>query len=370
MVLPVLSKQSPQTTIIKQDTVNPVLIKVASGLAIYRLTYSFNPNLATSSNATSIKISVATELGNNNKTPQIIKGSTSDTIVENILQQVNIYQSLSYTRNNYAFSVRRDIRKYYSVSDVKNNELYTRVFVNEKVGALNALNQNTNTNNLNINANLLQNIAPSKFNLRKQLNNLRYTQKIDPASLYVGGTNAIVPLSKTFAGIIPRPNFTQTALFSQNSRVKNIISSALSKTTIGTQGSLPEDTYITTIKKVATDTINVVDNLVIPVNIFGKSDFKLVFEVFDNQEKRLQKFEAFVSHNTNLNTLYITLPPRINKKNNPGSAGTTILVEQVDPYAKGISVYRRTLYAQTNDTIANYVKIADIALTSGMNPYT
>ena len=370
MVLPVLSKQSPQTTIIKQDTVNPVLIKVASGLAIYRLTYSFNPNLATSSNATSIKISVATELGNNNKTPQIIKGSTSDTIVENILQQVNIYQSLSYTRNNYAFSVRRDIRKYYSVSDVKNNELYTRVFVNEKVGALNALNQNTNTNNLNINANLLQNIAPSKFNLRKQLNNLRYTQKIDPASLYVGGTNAIVPLSKTFAGIIPRPNFTQTALFSQNSRVKNIISSALSKTTIGTQGSLPEDTYITTIKKVATDTINVVDNLVIPVNIFGKSDFKLVFEVFDNQEKRLQKFEAFVSHNTNLNTLYITLPPRINKKSNPGSAGTTILVEQVDPYAKGISVYRRTLYAQTNDTIANYVKIADIALTSGMDPYT
>ncbi len=61
-----------------------------------------------------------------------------------------------------------------------------------------------------------------------------------------------------------------------NSRVKNIISSALSKTTIGTQGSLPEDTYITTIKKVATDTINVVDNLVIPVNIFGKSFFLIV----------------------------------------------------------------------------------------------
>jgi hypothetical protein len=370
MVLPVLSKQSPQSTIIKQDTVNPVLNKVISGLAIYRLTYSFNPKLADALKATSLTISVSTELGNNNRKPQIIKGSSAETMVDNILQQVNIYQNLSYARNNYAFSVRRDIRKYYSVSDIKNNDLYTRVFVSENVGAMNALNQNANTNNLNINANLLQNIAPSKFNLRKQLNNLRYTQKIDPASLYIGGTNAIVPLAKTFAGVKPLLNFTQTSLFSQNSRVKNIISSALSKTTINTQGSLPEDTYVTTIKKVATETINVSDKIIIPVSIFGKSDFKLIFELFDNNERRLQRFEVFVSHNTNVNTLFITIPPRINKKNNPGSSGTTMMVEQLDPFAKGISVYRRTLFSQANDTAANYVKIADIPLTSGMDPYT
>jgi len=370
MVLPVLNKQTPQTKVIKQDTVNPVLTKVISGLAVYRLTYSFNPKLAEALKAVSLTISVSTELGNNSRKPQIIKGSNPETIVDNILQQVNIYQNLSYGRNNYAFSVRRDIRKYYSANDIKNTDLYTRVFVNEKVGALNALNQNANTNNLNINSNLLLNVAPSKFNLRKQLNNLRYSQKIDPASLYIGGTNAIVPLTKTFNGVKPLPNFTQSELFRNNSRVKNVISAALSKTTIDTQGSLPEDTYITTIKKVATDTINVADKLIIPVNILGKSDFKLVFELFDINEKRVQKFETFVSHNTNLNTLFITIPPRISKKNNGGTSGNTLLIEQLDPFAKGIEVYRRTLFSQENEPIANYKKIADIPLTAGMDPYT
>jgi hypothetical protein len=47
-----------------------------------------------------------------------------------------------------------------------------------------------------------------------------------------------------------------------------------------------------------------------------------------------------------------------------------MMVEQLDPFAKGISVYRRTLFSQANDTAANYVKIADIPLTSGMDPYT
>lgn len=370
MVLPVLNKQTPQTKVIKQDTVNPVLTKITSGLAIYRLTYSFNPKLAEILKAVSLTISVSTELGNNSRKPQIIKGSNPETIVDNILQQVNIYQNLSYARNNYAFSVRRDIRKYYSANDIKNNDLYTRVFVNEKVGALNALNQNSNTNNLNINSNVLLNVAPSKFNLRKQLNNLRYTQKIDPASLYIGGTNAIVPLAKTFNGVKPLPNFTQSKLFTENSRVKNIISAALSKTTVNTQGSLPEDTYVTTIKKIATDTINVVDKIIIPVSVLGKSDFKLIFELFDINEKRVQKFEVFVSHNTNLNTLFITIPPRISKKNDSKGLGNTLLIEQLDPFAKGVEVYRRTLFSQENEPVANYKKIADIPLTTGMDPYT
>lgn len=367
MVLPVLNKDFPLVSVLKEDAVNLNLISTAGNLIVYGLQYGFNPKLANQLNATKLLISIQTQLGNNTTKPQLIKGFTVDQITENLLQQVNIYKAASQIKNQYPFSVTKNLARYFDPKTIDSATLYTKTYVNVEVEQSNTLNRRVNSANQNLNANVNLNtyVSPLPFNLRKERSNLKTKKKIDPASLYNTGTNAMVPTSKAYSGLIPSRAFTQNPILQNNSKAKQLVTAFLSKTVTNSPKDAPAKTYLTEIKKIATDTIVVSDRIFIPIGIAGQSDFKLVFELFDVYDHRVQKFEVFVPHNTNINNTYITKSPFVTKKANTGVGKPTFIIEQVDPYAYGVSVYRRTLFAQDNMPFANYVKITDISLKSG-----
>lgn len=371
MVLPVLNKDTPSVFILKEDSISTNLISTTGGSVVYQLIYSFDPKLSNSFNAKNLIISVGTKSGNNSKIPQLIKGFTTEEVTNNILQQVNIYKSISLAKDSYPFSVTRNLSRYYNQTTIDKQQLYTTVYINTNVGQLNTVNQNNSSNNQNINANVNTNTFTTvkPFNLRQIRAALKQTQKIDPASLYTNPTNAIVPTSKAIAGIIPRKNFTQTALYKLNPKVRNLLGSYLSKNTVNSRQDLAPQSYITEIKKVAVNILNVTDRLIIPIKYIGQNDFKLIFELYDDNGNRIQKFEKFIPHNTNINNLIITKPPFAIETASTGLDTIKFSIEQIDRYATGVSIFRRTIQGQQNVLSANFLKVADIELKSGDPPY-
>lgn len=371
MVLPVLNKNIETYSVIKEDSVNLTLISTSGNSIVYSLVYSFNPKLSNRLNAYNLIISVGTQTGNNTRKPQLIKGFSPEQITENILQQVNIYKSISISKNQYPFSIIRNLAKYYNPSTVDSQQLYSTVFINTNVGQANTLNQNNFSNNQNINANVNTNtyVSVKPFNLRQMRTSLKQTQKIDPASLYTNPTNAIVPTSKAIAGVVPKKNFTQTALYKINPKIRNLIGSYLSKNTANSRQDLAPQSYVTEIKKIAIDLLSITDRLIIPIGIVGQSDFKLIFELYDDNGNRVQNFETFVPHNTNIKNLFITKPPFVTETSSTGIDLIKFSIEQVDRYATGVSIFRRIIYQQENVSNANYVKVSDISLNSGDQPF-
>lgn len=87
----------------------------------------------------------------------------------------------------------------------------------------------------------------------------------------------MVPTSKAYSGLIPSRAFTQNPILQNNSKAKQLVTAFLSKTVTNSPKDAPAKTYLTEIKKIATDTIVVSDRIFIPIGIAGQSDFKLVF---------------------------------------------------------------------------------------------
>jgi hypothetical protein len=371
MVLPVLNKDTPNASIIKEDSVNVTLISTSGNSIVYQLAYSFNPKLSNSLNAKTLIIGIGTKTGNNSKIPQLIKGFTTEEITENILQQVNIYKNISLAKNSYPFSITRNLSKYYDPKTIEKQRLYTTVYINSNVGQLNTLNQNNSSYNQNINANVNTNtFATTKpFNLRQIREGLKQTQKIDPASLYTNPTNAIIPTSKAIAGLIPKRNLTQTSLYNINPKVRNLLSSYLSKNIVNLRQNLAPQSYITEIKKVTVDLLNISDRLIIPIQYIGQNDFKLIFDLYDDYGNRVQNFETFIPHNTNINNLIITKPPFAVETSSTGLDNIKFSIEQIDRYATGVAIFRKVVYKQQNTSNANYLKVADVELKPGDPPY-
>lgn len=371
MVLPILNKNTPSVFVLKEDSVTATLISTSGNSIVYQIVYSFNPKLSNSLNAKNLIIGIGTKLGNNSKVPQLIKGFTPEEITENILQQVNIYKKISLDKNSYSFSVNRNLTKYYNPATIEKQQLYTTIYVNNNVGQMNTLNQDNASDNQNINANVntntFTNVKP--FNLRQLRTSLKQTQKIDPASLYINPTNTIVPTSKAIAGIIPKKNFTQTAIYNINPKVRNLLGSYLSKNVINSRKDMSPQSYVTEIKKIAIDLLNVTDRLIIPIQYIGQNDFKLYFELYDDNGNRVQNFEKFIPHNANVNNLTITKPPFAVETSSTGLNIIKFSIEQIDRYAEGVSVFRRTIYGQQNASNANFLKVADIDLKNGDPPY-
>lgn len=179
MVLPVLNKDFPLVSVLKEDAVNLNLISTAGNLIVYGLQYGFNPKLANQLNATKLLISIQTQLGNNTTKPQLIKGFTVDQITENLLQQVNIYKAASQIKNQYPFSVTKNLARYFDPKTIDSATLYTKTYVNVEVEQSNTLNRRVNSANQNLNANVNLNtyVSPLPFNLRKERSNLKTKKK-------------------------------------------------------------------------------------------------------------------------------------------------------------------------------------------------
>ena len=372
MVLPVLQLKTPQSLIIKVDSINPVLVDVGGDVVVYNVIFSFNPKLAVQLNASTLYINATTKLGNTTNVPLVIRGTNTKDITANLLQQSNIYNRASQRGTDYVVSVSTDIRSYISKSPsfLSVSQLFKKVFVMENAGALSSLNKTTNVLDQNVAGNVSSTYSQSPYNLRQQINKLRITQKIDPASLYIGGTNAIIPASKTFSGVAAATNYTQNQLINSSLAAKNIIASQLSKTVINTQNDINQNRFITTVQKVATDNLTVSKTIVIPINKLGKSDFKFIIELYDINERKLQTIDKFVPHNANVSALIPIIPPKISPRANFGIGNIAIDVQQLDSYAKGIAVYRKILRTQQQNMSSEFEKVADFKLMAGNLPYT
>jgi len=371
MVLPVLNKDIQINAVIKEDSVTPTYIGNSGNSVVYLLNYGFNPKLANKLRATKLMISLVTQQGNTNIKPQLIKGFGPEQITENILQQVNIYKAASKAKNQYPFSVVRNLAKYFDPKTIDTQPLNAIVYVNRSVGELNSLNSDSTSSNQNLNSNVNLNTYTSTnpFNLRKLRANLKQTQKIDPASLYIKGTNAIVPTSKAVKGIIPQRNFLQNQYLKLNPKANNLIRSFLTKTTSNSREQLTPQSYVTEIKKIAIDLLSVGDRLIFPASLIGQGDFKLVFELYDIYDNKVQKFDVFIPHNTNVNNTYITQPPAVNQNASTGIDFISFTLTQIDRYAEGVAVFRKKIYSQQNVSDAGYKKLVDIPLKPGDDSY-
>lgn len=371
MVLPVLNLDIPLNAVIKEESVNLTYISNYGNKIVYVLNYSFNPKLAARLRATKLMISMVDQQGNTNTSPQLIKGFTPEQITENLLQQVNIYKAASKVKNQYPFSVVRDLTKYFNPKTIENQPLNSIVYINRSVGELNSSNSTLNLNNQNLNSNVNSNTYTStnSFNLRKSRVSLKQTQKIDPASLYIKPTNTMVPTSKAMNGIIPEKPFLQNQIFKTNPKALNLVKSFLSKTTSNNQEQLTPQSYVTEIKKITTDLLSVGDRLFLPINLIGQGDFKIVFELYDIYDNKVQKFDVFVPHNTNVNNVYITQPPEITKNAATGIDFISFSINQIDRAAHGVSIFRKKIFTQQNVSDAGYTKLLDIPLRPGAEPY-
>lgn len=344
---------------------------------VYNLNINFNPLVAIQKGALLVEVSLINNNLTNLKGFNFFKNKTSDEIVQN-LRKLNglLKDTASGLESNpdYIINIGRqiviDMSAYISNSEVsalRNGILPTRNIkrvVTKSVAASRASSEQNpvtiiNTNNPGIPNGYGTTVLRPDL-VKEQMQKILFEGKIDPGSIW-RQTNTYISTRKTYGGVKPQRTYTSDVDVQNDSRVLNIISSQLSSTPLAReQGGLSAGDYITVVETTPVSNISINQTITLPASIVGINDFTLRFKVKNVDGKTFQIVNYNVLHGININQFIPTGAPIVKTTNVSKQGVVSFAIQQTDPNAVGVYVYRRELNPNNPLLQTEYQEIAKL----------
>lgn len=381
-------KLNQPAKIISLPNVYATLEDVVGGYYKYRITYIVDPVAVVKEKAYIVNIHVSDQLGNDTNKPNLIKNNNPNDIVLNIRKMSGLLKSAGLVTPKYLASIKSDITARLpnnqlpslDINNVIKNKLPLKTITQlttKSVATLNEQNQvnpvmSVNLNKPNAVDNNLTNQTTVNNQVKRQMTQILFEGRIDPASLTIGKTNNISHSSKTYSGTVPSAPYTQKSTIKNDIRALNIVSAQLSSATkskITSQLQLSPQTTMTIVEKIPVNLLTISEIINIPVGALGKRDFNLIFELNNGAGQLIQTEKRFVPHGSNISNLLPTKEPTVKSVpiNVPGRA--VFEITQEDSNSKGIFVYRREINPNNQISKASYKLIGKIPLLKGSKAF-
>jgi hypothetical protein len=204
--------------------------------------------------------------------------------------------------------------------------------------------------------------AQNNVVIREVSHELIFSRGIDPASVAIR-SNSIASSVRVNAGLITRPT-----VLNINDRGRTLVESILNKSVpvVSTQFNLAPHDFVPVIVETTMDFVDVEEELKIPVGALGEEDFFLIFELTNANGLIVETLYNTVSHSKYVSSLKIPKIAPTVKFMPSGKVGKTILlIKQEDPYASGVSIYRKTLDKHSPQVDAQYTFIGHLDIKAG-----
>lgn len=381
-------KLNQPAKIISLPNVYATLEDVVGGYYKYRITYIVDPVAVVKEKAYIVNIHVSDQLGNDTNKPNLIKNNNPSDIVLNIRKMSGLLKSAGLVTPKYLASIKSDITARLpnnqlpslDINNVIKNKLPLKTITQlttKSVATLNEQNQVNPVMSVNLNKpNAVDNNSTNQTTVnnqvKRQMTQILFEGRIDPASLTIGKTNNISHSSKTYSGTVPSAPYTQKSTIKNDIRALNIVSAQLSSATkskITSQLQLSPQTTMTIVEKIPVNLLTISEIINIPVGALGKRDFNLIFELNNGAGQLIQTEKRFVPHGSNISNLLPTKEPTVKSVpiNVPGRA--VFEITQEDSNSKGIFVYRREINPNNQISKASYKLIGKIPLLKGSKAF-
>lgn len=381
-------KLNQPSKIISIPNVYATLEDIVGGFYKYRVTYVVDPVAVVKQKAYIVNIHVSDNLSNDSNKPNLIKNQNPRDIISNIRKISGLYKSAGLAPPKYIVSIKSDITARLpnnqlptlNTTNVLKNKLPLKTITQLSTKSVATLNQQNQVNPvMTVNLNKPKAVDNGQVNqvvvnnqVKRQMTEILFEGRIDPASLTVGKTNNISHSSKTYAGTVPKKPYTKNPVIKNDNRALNIVSAQLDSTAkprITSQLQLSPQATMTIVEKIPVNLLTISEIINIPVSALGKKDFNLIFELHNGEGQLIQTEKRYVSHGSNISNLIPVNPPGI-KSVPVNTAGRAVFeVTQEDSNAKGIYVYRREINPNNPLSKASYKLVGKLPLLKGASAF-
>lgn len=382
-----ITRNNP-SNLISIPLIYATLKNVNTSFYTYVVSYEANPVVAVRQSAYIVNIRVEPITQTNiSSRPTIIKNASGYQLIDNIRKFGGLNkstglvsaQAITSIASDLSSRIPNDALRRISALGREENSVVIRTgqqLVTRRVSELDQRNEENPVLTLNVNnPATVDNGAVNQVTLQntvaRDMTNLLFEGRIDPAALSTKKTNTVVYPVNTVGGVAPARPYTARNVFKYDQRSLNVIASQLStstKTKPMSQTSLNNDGHITVVEVVNTTLIKVNEQINVSVREIGKNDFYLVFEVKNKSGQILQTERRLVPHGANLSNIVPAIPPIV-KRLPRSTAGRAIFqIKQVDPNAKGVMIYRREINPKLPLIDATYTLIDKVPLLAGRDP--
>lgn len=363
-----------QTGILGLNANFATLTNIDSNNYYYQITYSVNPGKALSNGCSTVRIDISKQPPNKVSNTNITVNQPQS-VIQNLLTKSSKSKDLirTYQTNNIILSVNSDFTKSIpndQVSALANTSALVNPVVRTvkqvklmSVASLSAQNVATMP--------VLQKSLPTPTlpapitttQVKTLSTNLIFKSGIDPASIMVP-TKTIASSNKNIAGIQTKPASTAAI----PTAAKALITSVIQKTitpAITTAASLPKQEMLPVVMTVPQVYVSVIANVNIPISAIGENDFYVILTVVNGSGITVETLYNVVPNSKYIAALKIPRDAPTVKSLGAGKLGITKLsIKQVDQYATGVYVYRRTISKNKPLTDATYTLIGNLKITN------
>lgn len=381
-------KLNQPSKIISIPNVYATLEDIVGGFYKYRVTYVVDPVAVVKQKAYIVNIHISDQLSNDSNKPNLIKNQNPRDIVLNIRKISGLYKSAGLAPPKYLVSIKSDITARLpnnqlptlNVSSTLKNKLPLKTITQLSTKSVATLNQQNQVNPvMTVNLNKPRAVDNGQVNqvvvnnqVKRQMTEILFEGRIDPASLTIGKTNNISHSSKTYAGTVPSSPYTQKSIVKNDNRALNIVSAQLNtaaKPRIYSQLQLSPQSTMTIVEKIPVNLLTISEIVNIPISVLGKKDFNLIFELHNGEGQLIQTEKRYVAHGSNLSNLIPVIQPRVKSVpiNTPGRA--VFEITQDDSNAKGIYIYRREVNPNKPLSKASYKLVGKLPLLKGASAF-
>ena len=344
---------------------------------IYNLNMTLNPLIAVQKGAFLVEVSLVNNNLTNLRGYNFFRNKSSDEIIENLRKLNGLVKDTASgmeTNPSFIIDIGRpiiiDMSAFISnseISSLRNGILPNRNIkriVTKSVASAQATNQQNPVTIVNSNDPGIPNgygttiLRPDL--VKEQMQNILFEGKIDPGSIW-RRTNTYVSTRKTYGGIKPETTYTSNEDVQNDTRILNIISSQLSSATLAKeQNGLSAGDYITVVENIPVSDIPVNRTISLPSSIIGSNDFTLRFKVKNVEGKIFQILNYNVQHGINIGEFLPTGAPKVKTTNVSKQGVVSFAIQQTDPNAVGVYVYRRELIPNNPLLQTGYQEIAKV----------
>lgn len=377
-------KLNQPAKIISLPNVYATLEDVVGGFYKYRITYVVDPVAVVKEKAYVVNIHISEQINNDTNKPNLVKNNNPSDIILNLRKMSGLYKSAGLSTPKYLVSIKSDITARLpnnqlpslNLSNAIKNKLPLKTITRlttKSVATLNEQNQANPVMSVNLNKtkavdNDLTNQTVVNNQVKRQMTEMLFEGRIDPASLTIGKTNNISHSSKTYSGTVPSSPYTKKNIIKDDIRALNIVSSQLNSATkskITSQLQLSPQSTMTIVEKVPVNLLTISEIVNIPIGGLGKRDFNIIFELNNGAGQLVQTEKRFVAHGSNITNLLPTKEPTVKSVpiNVPGRA--VFEITQEDSNSKGIFVYRREINPNKQISKSSYKLIGKVPLLKG-----
>lgn len=342
---------------------------LSEGFYRYRVTYRADPRRVISNKAISVKIQ-ASKRPSLHRPTKLLTGFNTDEVIRNLLQKSAITKDVGRSqKSDVFFTYMSDISA--KIPNDKTNVLSfdsNPVISTETVLKLKPVSEISKENIVmpvlenNISTALVPDVQRNPV-VAKAVSDKLVLQGVDPAAISGTRTRTIQSAKKVSGGLVAQPTVIPRVL---NETEKVSLFGGLVNTinpSLNTQLRLTD--LVNVLVNQPRTTIDIVEDLDIPIGLLQLDDFYLILTLVDKSGIEIQSLNISIPHSKNLAQLQIpVLPPKIEVLQTGLPGKNIIQVKQVDTNASGISLYRKEVKTGIPVVDAAFTFIGNIDCTA------